>query len=203
MKKRTQSAFTLMELMVVLSIASVILMIAIPNVQSFIKNNRMTGAANDLLTSFALARNEAIKRQVPVAVCASTNPKTATPDCATGTFASWIVFVDTNNNGLHDAGEDVISAHDPLDPVISTGADNAYIVSYAATGFAQTAPGGRAATTQVAMCDDRHNTATMGSSQLSAARAVTINATGRARVTRIVAEIGAVIGNIGAFGNCT
>jgi type IV fimbrial biogenesis protein FimT len=203
MKRRAQSAFTLMELMVVLSIAAVILTLAIPNIQNFLKNNKMTGAANDLLTSLALARNEAIKRQVPVAVCASTNPKAANPACTVGAFSGWIVFVDANNNGLHEAAESVIGAHDPLDPVISTGADNAYLVSYAATGFAQTAPGGRVATTQVAMCDDRHNTATMGSNQLSAARAVTINATGRARVTRIVAEIGAVIGNIGSFGNCT
>jgi hypothetical protein len=43
----------------------------------------------------------------------------------------------------------------------------------------------------------------MGSNQLSAARAVTINPTGRARVTRIVSEIQTAITAIGAFGNCT
>jgi type IV fimbrial biogenesis protein FimT len=204
MNKRTQSAFTLMELLVVLSIAGLILALTIPNLQSFMKNNKMTGVANDLLTSLTLARNEAIKLQAPVAVCASANPKTANPACVTGTFSSgWIVWIDANNNGLHDNGETVISAHDALDPVISSGADNAYLVSYAATGFAQPSAGGRVATTQVAMCDDRHNVNTMGSNQLSAARAVTINTTGRARVTRIVSEIATVITNIGTFGNCS
>jgi type IV fimbrial biogenesis protein FimT len=162
----------------------------------------MTGAANDMLTSLAIARNESIKLQQPVALCASTNPKTANPTCSVGTFSSgWVVWVDADNNGLHDNGERVVSAHDALETSISAGGNNSYLVSYAATGFAQTNPGGRVTTTQVAMCDERHNTATMGT--LSAARAVTINPTGRARVTRDITEIQNVINAIGGFGNCT
>jgi type IV fimbrial biogenesis protein FimT len=202
MKRRTQLAFTLIEMIVTMSIAALIMMLAIPNIQSFIKNSRMTGAANDLLTSLALARNESIKLQQPVAVCASANPKTANPTCSIGTFTSgWIVWVDVNDNGLHDNGERVVSTREALDPAISAGADNQYLVSYAATGFTQTSAGGRVTTTQVAMCDDRHNVATSGA--LSAARAVTINVTGRARVTRDITEIANVIAALGAFGNCT
>lgn len=202
MKRRTQLAFTLMELMVTLSIAAVVVTIAVPNIQKFIKNNKMTGVANDMLTSLTLARNESIKLQQPVAVCASTNPKAADPTCTTGTFTSgWIVWVDVNNNGLHDTGERVLTAEDALDPVISAGANNSFLVSYAATGFAQTNPGGRATSTQMAMCDDRHNVPTMGTQ--SAARAVMINQTGRARVTRDITEVANVITAIGSFGNCT
>jgi type IV fimbrial biogenesis protein FimT len=204
MKKRTQLAFTLMELMVVLSIAGVLLTLTVPNIQSFIRNNRMTGAANDMLTALAIARNESIKIQQPVALCASTSATAANPACTVGTFSSgWVVWVDANNNGLHDNGERVVTAHGPLETSISAGGNNSYLVSYAATGFAQTNPGGRVTTTQIAMCDERHNVATMGSNQLSAARAVTINPTGRARVTRIVSEIQTAITAIGAFGNCT
>jgi type IV fimbrial biogenesis protein FimT len=202
MKKRNQLAFTLMELMVVLSIAGVLLTLAIPNIRNFLKNNKMTGVANDMLTSLAIARNESIKLQQPVALCASTNPKAANPTCTSGTFNSgWVVFVDANNNGLHDAGERIVSVREALDTQISAGADNAYIVSYAATGFTQPSPGGRIASTQVAMCDDRHNTATAGN--LSAARGVAINVTGRARVTRDMTEIAAIIAVTGTFGNCT
>lgn len=201
MKKRTQLAFTLMELMVVLSIAGIALTLAVPNIQSFLKNNKMTGVANDMLTSLTLARSESIKLQQPVAVCASTTPKAADPACTTGSLTpGWIVWVDVNNNGLRDVGERVLSAHDALDPVVSAGANNSFLVSYAATGFAQTNPGGRVTSTQMAMCDDRHNVATTGTQ--SAARAITIGQTGRARVTRIVTEITTVITAIGAFGNC-
>jgi type IV fimbrial biogenesis protein FimT len=201
MKKRTQLAFTLMELMIVLAIAGVLVTLTVPNLQKFLKNNKMTAVANDMLTSLTLARNESIKLQQPVAVCASTNPKAANPTCSTGTYSSgWVVWVDVDNNGLHNAGERVLSAHEALDPVISTGADNSYLVSYAATGFAQTSPGGRATTTQIAMCDDRHNVQTLGTQ--SAARAVTIVQTGRARVTRDITEIATVITALGTFGNC-
>jgi type IV fimbrial biogenesis protein FimT len=202
MKKRTQAAFTLMELMVVMSIAGVLLVLTVPNIQSFLKNNKMTGAANDVLTAVTLARNEAIKLQVPVAVCASNNPKAGDgAACSTDAFSGWIVWVDTDNDGLHQAGERIIAAHDAFDASIATKADNQYIVSYAATGFTQPSPGGRAATTQIAICDDRGNTATGGTQ--SAARAVTINVTGRGRVTRIIGEISAVIASIGTFGSCT
>jgi prepilin-type N-terminal cleavage/methylation domain-containing protein len=202
MKKRTQLAFTLMELMVVLAIAGVLLTLTVPNIQKFIKNNKMTAVANDMITALALARNESIKLQQPVALCASADAKTANPTCTVGTFSSgWVVFVDVNNNGLHDNGERVVSAHEALDPQISSGGNNSYLVSYAATGFTQTSPGGRVTTTQMAICDDRHNTATLGT--LSAARAVTINPTGRARVTRDITEIQNVISAIGSFGNCT
>lgn len=202
MKKRTQLAFTLMELMVVLAIAGVLLTLAVPNIQGFIKNNKMTGVANDMLTALSMARNESIKLQQPVALCASTNAAAANPTCTVGTFSSgWVVWVDTNNNGLHDNGERVITSHGSLDPKISAGANNQYLVSYAGTGFTQTNPGGRVATTQMAMCDDRHNTATAGT--LSAARGVTVNNTGRARVTRDIAEIQTILGVIGTFGNCT
>ena len=203
MKKRTQLAFTLMELMVVLAIASVLLTLAVPNIQAFLKNNKMTGVANDMLTALTVARSEAIKVQQAVAVCASTNPKAANPTCTTGTFNSgWVVFVVTNNNGLHDNGERVVSAREALDTGISAGGNNQYLVSYAATGFAQTSPGGRNTTTQIAMCDDRHNAPIYGATQ-SAARGLTISPTGRARVTRIVSEITTIISATGTFGNCT
>ncbi len=202
MKKRTQLAFTLMELLVVIAIAGVLVTFAVPNLQNFLKNNKMTGVANDMLTALTIARSESIKLQQPVALCASTNPKAANPSCTVGTFTpGWVVWVDANNNGLHDNGERIIMARDALDPAISAVANNAYLVSYASTGFTQTNPGGRVATTQIAMCDDRHNTQTLGTQ--SAARGVTISTTGRARVTRILAEITNIIAVTGTLGNCT
>ncbi|MGH8262709.1 MAG: GspH/FimT family pseudopilin [Steroidobacterales bacterium] len=202
MKKRTQLAFSLMELLIALSIAGVLLTLAVPNIQSFLKNNKMTSVANDMLTALTVARSESIKLQQPVALCASTNPKAANPTCTTGTFTpGWVVWVDVNNNGLHDNGERVIMAREALDPAISAVANNSYLVSYAPTGFAQTSPGGRNATTQIAMCDDRHNAASLGI--LSAARGLTVSPTGRARVTRDMGEITNIIAVTGTSGNCT
>jgi type IV fimbrial biogenesis protein FimT len=57
-----EQGFTLIELMVTLVVLAVIVTLAAPSFVTFINNNRATGATNDLIVSFNLARTEAIKR---------------------------------------------------------------------------------------------------------------------------------------------
>ena len=74
---RTQRGFTLTELMVTVAVAGILAMVAVPNMRTFLQNNRLSAASNDLLRSFYLARTEAIKHQTNVAVCASAVPTAA------------------------------------------------------------------------------------------------------------------------------
>ncbi len=60
------SGFTLLELMVVVVIAGILLAIGVPAMGNFIRNSRMTAAANDLMGTLHYARSEAIKRRAPV-----------------------------------------------------------------------------------------------------------------------------------------
>jgi type IV fimbrial biogenesis protein FimT len=102
MKKRMHG-FTLLELMVVLVLAGIILGLGIPAMGDFIRNARITAAANDVMAALHFARSEAIKRRAPVTVCTSTNALDVEPDCAASpTLAGWIVFVDDNGNGQRD-----------------------------------------------------------------------------------------------------
>ena len=83
MKSRSRG-FTIVELMVTLSIAALILAIGAPSFNEFRRNNRLTGTANDFLGAVQTARTEAIKRQLQVSVCPSANPNDASPTCTNG-----------------------------------------------------------------------------------------------------------------------
>ena len=76
------SGFTILELMITLTIASVIMALAVPSFRDFIKNSRMSGASNDLLASLQLARTEAIKRRHSVArLCVCQSERRSTQLC--------------------------------------------------------------------------------------------------------------------------
>ena len=67
--------FTLIELMVSLTVAGILLGIAVPAFRSFLQNDRDTGQVNSLVQSLSYARSEAVKRASPngIAVCQSAN----------------------------------------------------------------------------------------------------------------------------------
>lgn len=179
-----QSGFTLMEFMTTLAVAGVLAAIATPNMREFIRNSRLTSAANDMLHSMQVARAEAMKRRQNVVVCMSPDSSAANPACTAGGATGWIVFEDTNNSWSRNAGEQIIERQTFSDTVHLV-ADQDYIVSFASSGFI--APAGAATpTTAVVMCDERGNV-TVGNQ--SAARGVLISNLGRARVTRATSEI--------------
>lgn len=83
--------FTLMELLMTLTVAGILLGIAMPSFSSFVQSTRLTNEANTLVYDLNLARSEAVKLDTTVDVCASGNGST----CAgpLGNWASgWIVL---------------------------------------------------------------------------------------------------------------
>ena len=54
--------FTLVELLITLSIAAILMALAVPNFSSTIKSSRITTQANELVSSLNYARSEAIRR---------------------------------------------------------------------------------------------------------------------------------------------
>ena len=100
---RTNTGFTLIELIITMVIAVIVMTIGVPSFQEMMRNNRAATHANEMLTGLNFSRSEALKRGRNVLLCPSTNQLS----CSGGTDWSvgWIVFVDLNNNGTADAGE--------------------------------------------------------------------------------------------------
>lgn len=195
MTKKPQAGFSIYELMITLLIVGVILTIGVPNLSEFTQNSRISATANDLHSSFLLARSEAARAKAPVTICSSSNPTDANADCDGGAFDNgWIIFVDTDGNIARDAAnEPVLRAHQPIPDAIdiTTNAGASYF-SFAPTGLGRGDVGGNPAVQTAVICDQRGNQVAAGGA--SSARYLVVTPIGRATVLRDVNQIQAAGG---------
>lgn len=209
MDRQTQRGFTLWELFVTLAVAGVVLGIGVPNLLEFTRNNAMASASNEFVTAVLAARAEAVKRGVPITLCATSDPLANPPTCVpsgAGTDGAFFVWVDENGNtdangvpilsdasdgnAAVDTGETVIRRIEAPGTSIDVFMDNGYI-SYAPSGFARSVTGLGNPLSRLLYCDDRGSDTAAGG--LSAARIVRVHPTGRADVHREVAQVNAGI----------
>jgi type IV fimbrial biogenesis protein FimT len=181
MKNRTQTGFTLYELLTTMLIVGVVLTLGIPNMQSFRQNSRMTAAANDLHSSFHLARSEAARAKTPITICASADSMVALPTCGGELEAGWVVFEDRDGDIVVDAGEPILRRFPAIgnDIVVNTTGPDDYF-SFAATGLGRGNVTGTAPLATMMLCDPRGNI--RGGGGKSTARVLIVTPLGRATV---------------------
>jgi type IV fimbrial biogenesis protein FimT len=102
------AGFTLVELLVTMSIVGILTSIAIPAFRYVTNTSRISGEANTFLGSIWSARGMAVEAGSPVTVCPSTN-HTSCNVGPSGWQNGWIVFSDYNKNGTVEPGEPVRS----------------------------------------------------------------------------------------------
>ncbi len=71
-RHRTCNGFTLLELLVVITILGILSAIAVPSLSSFAANQRIKSVSYDLMSAFVGARSEAMKRNASVTVTPTT-----------------------------------------------------------------------------------------------------------------------------------
>ncbi len=129
---------TLIELVVTLSIAAVLMSIAIPSFQNIIAINRLAALTNELSGALQLARSEAVTRSKTVTVCKSNDVSDSTPSCNTSAAwqNGWVVFVDDDNDGTLDSGELALRVGQPssANAVITVGTNFANYVKFKSDG---------------------------------------------------------------------
>ena len=101
---RPADGFTLVELMVTLSVMAVLASIALPSFQGTIRLNRVSTENNEFIAALNLARSEAIKARSISEMCASADGVT----CGTDWSLGWMVWSDLNRDGDVDAPAEVV-----------------------------------------------------------------------------------------------
>ncbi len=150
------SGFTLLELMIALTIGTIILVWGVPSFQGVLNSQRMSSATNELVMSLNLAKSEAIKRVAYVSVCKSSNGVSCSA-AGTSWDDGWIVFANATvtNLGSIDAGDEVIRIYPALrdDFTLTPTGTVAGFVSFRPSGTLGTATANMTGT--LTMCNER------------------------------------------------
>lgn len=100
---RMAQGFTLVELMVTVAVIGILAIVAVPAMSNLIRNSRITGQTEELVTSLQLARAEAVRRNARVTMCSSTDGSTC---ASSASWTGWIVH--GLDNSLSTPVDDVI-----------------------------------------------------------------------------------------------
>lgn len=107
MLNKRHIGFTLIELVTTLAVATVLISMAVPGVNTFLMNSRQSSSVNELVSAMHLARSTAVTKNTRITVCISSDGD----DCENGNWnQGWIVFTDTDSDQSVDAGEVIIGA---------------------------------------------------------------------------------------------
>jgi len=149
-KQLSVRGFTLLELIVAVTIVALLLGVGVPSFRALTMNGRLIAHTNEFVTSINMARSAAVRYQRNATVCLSDDFDAAVPVCDAGTDWSngWIVWVDKDRDADTDAGE-ILFVHEPLSGTATLTSTVTNQFSYDARGFALV--GGD----DVTLCDDR------------------------------------------------
>jgi type IV fimbrial biogenesis protein FimT len=143
-----QAGLTMVELMATLTIAAILLAIAVPSFRGIMQNSARTNALSDVTTLLTRGRSEATTRNVPVTACVSSDQIACST--AVNTWESgWILFIDdgkgsggVRGNSVRDGDEELVAVHGALDrdsTLRTSGFPSARAVRFEANGTLQSA----------------------------------------------------------------
>ncbi len=102
-RKLYTQGFTLLELLLVVSIASIMVVIALPNMKNFLDANRNSAFAHELSSHFYFAKTEAIKRKRTVYICPANDQMNGCRNSRINRWTNgWLIYADCNGNAQID-----------------------------------------------------------------------------------------------------
>jgi type IV fimbrial biogenesis protein FimT len=164
---RHSRAFTLIELIVVLTMISIVLAIGIPGISSLAGSSRITSGVNSMVRHLHYARSEAVNRGIPVTLCPSLAGKNC--DDSFRWEQGFILFADNDGDRKPSRGEKILRHFDPgVSPTRILTSAGRKKITYQPSGMA---PG---STATITVCDPAGR---------SAPKAVILSNPGRPRLS--------------------
>ena len=174
--------FTLVELMITLTIAAILAFLAIPSLTAYKRNAELTSAANTLLAAINAARGEAMKRGMNAMVV---------PTDGVNWSNGWVVFVDKDRSQTYTNNLDSTVLTQPALPAYitviqkSAALGTGQYVLYDASGYSKTKLGAPGALSISLTRSDL-----TGSTLTDQTRRIMIALTGRARICKPTGQTG-------------
>lgn len=171
-----ERGFTLIELMVTLTIAAVLALVAVPSFTAYKRNAELTSTINTLLSAINAARSEAMKRGMQAMVV---------PTDGRSWSKGWIVFVDKDGNKAYSEENDItIMTQEALESYFSisgtgSAAGTAPYILYDGSGYSRLKNDGFSALTLSLSRNDLS-----GRSLYEQTRRIVIAKTGRVRTCK-------------------
>lgn len=111
MARDRETAYTLLELLMTVALASLLLGIGIPSLSKMAADQRLRAQVDPLFHGIHVARKESILRHTAVTLCASADGQTCRED--TDWSDGWVMFVndDWDRPAQRDDGEILLQAH--------------------------------------------------------------------------------------------
>jgi type IV fimbrial biogenesis protein FimT len=106
MKMQPGNGFTVLELLITLSIVSILVTMGVPSFKKFLEKQALRAAIHSIHSDLLLARSQAVYQDMSVVAC----PGTLSSGCTGSTDWSggWIVFIDENADRTHQDSETLV-----------------------------------------------------------------------------------------------
>lgn len=97
--KKEQYGFTLLELLVTVSILAILAVMAMPNYRNFIERQKVRSTLNEWQSTYYLAQREAMRLRQPVIFCGSQDGISCMNGSAHDFSKGWIAFYEKDSGG--------------------------------------------------------------------------------------------------------
>jgi type IV fimbrial biogenesis protein FimT len=129
-----QRGYTIIELMITVTVLGILLGVAVPSFLDTVRNNRLISQNNEFIGALNYARSEALKRGGSVSVCSSTDQLTCSG--TTNWTTGWVTFSDPNDNGILDGADVLLQSTAAGPPEYTLNSTNLTFVRFGPSGMA-------------------------------------------------------------------